>query len=278
VVSWEPNRKAALWGRTLIHDRIVAENAGVRTQQEVIADVRIGGEAVDRMYYVDLDRVWETVAARMEMMRRYGNRIESAAGTAPWPDDSLKIRYLSCVPEILQWQATSDAVRRAPSRPEGPQHLMFQDTLADIDAHEQGHVLDAMSYLPVGAHLFEDIGLLLKHGFSAQSLMAMTEHNAQLTALAHAPEPRSILAGAVAFVAKDQELTEHALGYYDLVNGLVRYVADHPEKFPEIDTHGRVLDQFPRLHPEQIRQIAQAVAQQEGLPQRAARILTPDTR
>jgi hypothetical protein len=57
------------------------------------------------------------------------------------------------------------------------------------------------------------------------------------------------------------------------VQSFVHYLNAHSKEFPEIDPRKRLLDQFPRLSPEQIHQLAPSVAQEEGLPQRAARVL-----
>ena len=268
VISWEPNRQASLWGRPLVHDRIVAENAGVRGLDEVISDVHIGGQTVDRIYYVDIDHVWESVAGSLQMRRKLGERIKAAAEEKPSPGEPLKIPYRSCVPEILRWEALPDTGRADDLR-----RRLFQDTMASIDAHELGHVLDALSYVPVGAHWPDDLFLFVKHGFSPQNLLAMTERNAQVTALAHAPEPRLTLAGTVVYAARDTELTVHARGYCELLQGFVRCIAEHPQEYAEMDPGQRLLDQVPSLSGEEIRRIAEAVARQYGLPQRASKIL-----
>jgi hypothetical protein len=209
----------------------------------------------------------------MEVMPKLGDRIRAAANEAPQPSDPLKVRYLSCVPEILRWQGMSSMTSGRHNDDNDLRRRIFAETLSDIDAHEQGHVLDGLSYAPVGAHLLDDLLLIFKYGFSPKALMAMTERNAQLTALAHAKEPRFILAAALSYVARDVELTQHARGYFDLVQSFVHYLNAHSKEFPEIDPRKRLLDQFPRLSPEQIHQLAPSVAQEEGLPQRAARVL-----
>jgi hypothetical protein len=129
----------------------------------------------------------------------------------------------------------------------------------------------------VGSHLLADAALLVQNGFSSRAVMAMTERNAQLAALAHVPEPRFALAGALAYAARDTELTEHARGYLDFVEKWVRYIGDNPQQYPQMDARARLLDQFPRLQPEQIHELALTVAREYGLPQRARKILK-DTR
>lgn len=269
IISWEPGRKAMLWERPLIHERLIAENAGIRGSDEVLREVRIGGQTVDRFYYVDIDQVWEGVMAHVEMNRRLGVHLQEAQSEPPLSSDPLKIHYLSCVPEILRWQGME---RQMAKNEDELLNKLFREVVAGIDAHELGHVLDAVSYVPVSQHLFEDLWLLIRHRFSPRALMAMTERNAQITALAHVAEPRFLLANTIAHVARDVEMTEHAQGYAQLVEDMIRYLSKHPQEFG-MDATLRLLDQFPQLTTEQIRRLAHELAQLEGLPQRAAKVL-----
>ncbi len=273
AISWEPGRRASLWGRVLTHDRLVCENADLRGLDEVMANARIGGQTVDRFYYINIDRVWESVAASVELERRLGERLRLAAQEPPQTTEPLKVRYLSCLPEVLRHKDAAGTLRLGEGTQGDPAQRLFHGVLSAIDTHELGHVLDALSYVPVSKHFLEALLLLVKHGFSARNLLAMTERNAQLTALAHAEEPRSVLAGTLSFVVRDMELTAHTRGYFELTRSLVGYIASHPQRFSTINAHDRILDQFSRLQPEDVRRLAWDVARQYGLPQRAAKVL-----
>lgn len=123
----------------------------------------------------------------------------------------------------------------------------------EVLVHENAHVVDAVRHLPVAEHILRNLGLAFLTGFSSTSVVAYMERNAQLTAIAEGPAPLSALATCCAMLGGSGP---HALGYSEIVGGMVRAIARSPKRYPEIETDRVIVQQLHRLPPGKVRALA----------------------
>jgi len=133
---------------------------------------------------------------------------------------------------------------------------------AEVEIHEDAHLVDAELHLPVGKHAIRNLGLVFKRGFSATEILAFLERNAQLTAIAEGPDPLAALATCCAALG---HVGTHASGYREVVQAIVHEIHDHPERYEEVDARRVILQQFHRLPPEKVRSSARIVMRDWGL-------------
>jgi hypothetical protein len=133
-----------------------------------------------------------------------------------------------------------------------------------LRAHEFGHVLDLARHLPIGPRLPATLRLLAAEGFAFERVEARLEAQAQLAAIADAPDPDLALADAVAVLPLVTRTPEaHDRGYRDLSRRFAEFVAAHAAEYPAIDPARKVVAQLDRLTPQEIRGVARALI---GLP------------
>ena len=132
----------------------------------------------------------------------------------------------------------------------------------EVRIHEEAHLVDAALHLPIGDHLFRNLGLAISSGFSPQNVLAFFERNAQLTAIADGPAPRSALATCCATLGGRGP---HAQGYAEIIEGMVRAIAKAPQDYPEIDTERVIVQQLHRLPAAKVRALAKQLMQRWGV-------------
>jgi tetratricopeptide (TPR) repeat protein len=139
-------------------------------------------------------------------------------------------------------------------------------TFRALAAHEFGHVLDLARHLPVGPRLPATLRLLASQGFAFERVEARLEEQAQLAAIADAPDPDLALVSAVSVLPLVERTPEaHDRGYRDLSRRFVAFVAANPGRFPAIDGARKVLPQLDRLTPDEIRSVARTLIGLEPL-------------
>jgi tetratricopeptide (TPR) repeat protein len=131
--------------------------------------------------------------------------------------------------------------------------------------HEVMHVKDANRYLPVGAHPFAALGLAIRHGFSQTSIEAAMEERAALAALTASARPHLELAHLLAFAPYPESRLPHSRGYCRLLRQFLARLHDHAESYPAVDPGRNLCRQLHRLTAEEVRDIARALAREEGL-------------
>lgn len=132
----------------------------------------------------------------------------------------------------------------------------------EVHVHENAHLVDAALHLPVGDHLFRNIGLALTKGLSAERILSYLERNAQLAAIAEGPSARGALATCCAVIGGRGV---HATGYTEIVQGIVDRIAREPERYPEIDPKRVIVQQLHRLGEEQVRALARDLMDDWGV-------------
>jgi hypothetical protein len=163
--------------------------------------------------------------------------------------------------------------RLLPPDAEGPQAdagLVPLDELVQLTSlHEEAHLCDRTRFLPLTRHLGAAFGLLLDAGFSPAGVARLLEYRAELTALCVAPEPRIVLASILSVAESGGGVTPHPAGYRDLLGDLValldRELADHPERWPQLDPDRLLVHQLHRIEPSQVRELGRLLARRKGL-------------
>jgi tetratricopeptide (TPR) repeat protein len=167
---------------------------------------------------------------------------------------------------LLAVPALEDSPVSSIDDPAGVGQRLFLDGPVDfaeeVRVHEEAHLVDASLHLPVGSHPLRNLGLAVRRGFSARDIMAYLERNAQLTAIAEGPTPRT--AFAVCCVSLGGA-SVHARGYSEIVAGYVHKIVQHPERFPRIDPERVIVQQLHLLTDAQIRSLARELVQDWGL-------------
>ena len=137
-----------------------------------------------------------------------------------------------------------------------------------VDSHELGHVADAQTHLPISKHLFRNLLLAVECGFAPEDVMAYTERNAELTALAHAQSPRLVLGSMTGFLESGFDGSPHSKGYREIIEGIVADIHHRSHAYPEIDTSRRIIDQLTALPSPKIRSLARRLAEEWGIAER----------
>lgn len=136
------------------------------------------------------------------------------------------------------------------------------DFAEEVRVHEDAHLVDAGLHLPIASHPLRNLGLAVRRGFSARDIMAYLERNAQLTAIAEGPTPRTAFAVCCAALGGS---SVHARGYSEIVRGYVRTIMRQPARFARIDPERVIVQQLHLLTDPQIRAIARELVAEWGL-------------
>ena len=131
-----------------------------------------------------------------------------------------------------------------------------------LRAHESGHVLDLARHLPIVPRLPATTALLASEGFSFGRVEARLEGRAQLAAVRDARDPDLALVDLVRPLPLFERSPEaHDRGYRDVVAKMVRVLEAQPRRWPQVDRSRKILPQLDRLSPEEIRDLADQVAE-----------------
>jgi len=167
---------------------------------------------------------------------------------------------------ILSQEPLADAPVDAIDDPAGVADRLLLDAepsiAAEVLAHEDAHLIDAARYLPGRGSLLAAFGLALRSGFAAENVLARLERNAQLTAIAEGPDPRTALAVCCAAIGGRGV---HARGYAAIVKGIVRLVLEDPGRYPAIRRDRVIVQQLHALTTDQIRDLALELGRRWGV-------------
>jgi len=205
MVGFELERKAMVWGKEVKCARFLLTSAVLSSYDELLEGDRIAGRASDKGYYLNLDTIWRCVWVERRRVAELGAAISTPLLKR---DRTSTFRISSLTQRLLRRYVAG----RGDLRDE------FLDSLDVVDKHELGHVFDARKYLPIGRHLFEALGLMLRCGFSVRRVLALAERNAQLTALAHSRAPLLAMAYTASFLASGYGGSPHCIGYHAVVH------------------------------------------------------------
>ncbi len=198
----------------------------------------IAGLALDGIVLVDLAAVgrWE------------GDLRRRRARLAPWREEILSAQALPA---------------RHPASIEDPADVSTRifltaptDFAAEVLVHENAHLVDAQLHLPVGEHPWRNFALALRRGLSPTEILAYLERNAQLAAIAEGATPRASFAVCCSMLGHRDV---HARGYAEIVEGFVREIHAHPERYPAIDPARHIVQQLHRLTEEEVRSLARTL-------------------
>lgn len=120
-------------------------------------------------------------------------------------------------------------------------------------AHERGHLLEVKRYLPILPSLPSILALLVRNGFSAASIEAELERDAEANSLRTSPWPRNALLNTMSFLPFRESAPPHSVGYYELLETLVAEIDRHPARYPSVDRRYNILQQLDRLSDAELR-------------------------
>jgi len=224
----------------------------------------VAGAALHQGYWIDVDvvrgshRRWSEFHAEWLGAGVDRERADRALGVAAVP--------LAAGDGPADWVAPlgeSDRIRLAIGRDRGAAPAL-DELLANTAAHEEGHLCDRARFLPISRNLPRLIAFLFRAGFSPSGVMARLEYRAQLVALCEAADPRLVLVDTLAMV-ESEAAGPHATAYRRLVRNLLKALERRAADFPDIDLGGYLMHQLSRLEGEQLRGLALALAEREGL-------------
>ena len=132
-------------------------------------------------------------------------------------------------------------------------------------AHEVQHLVDARKFLPFWPNLLSNLYRFAALGFSAFRVESWLEERSQLHSLLLSGDAYAALAVTAGHLGSGPIRTPHQRGYRDLLKRFVEYIYEHEDRFPAIDRKANILHQLYRLSEEEIREIAQALAEEEDL-------------
>ena len=242
----------------------------------------IAGAALHEGYWIDLEPLRE----ELERWRRLAERFSGADGPARVAR-ALGVRPLACAPGARavprEWLGEADRLRLAVMVDRG--RSMGQalapitlDELCGVTAvHEEGHLCDRARFYPVAERWTAVLAFLLSNRFSPALVARRLEERAQLVALCEASDPRvplvDVLEGAE---AGEDGVTPHAAAYgalaRDLLVELDARLEREPERWSALDPRARLVHQVHRLAPEEVRELALALARRRGLVAPGARV------
>lgn len=219
------------------------ENAVIRPRDEIFGDT--AGRALDRVFYIDLD---VTARWRAELLAA----IDLSA--------DVKARLLADHGHLAD-----RSTRRSMDLPLDMYETLLlrardiHGTLPVLDTirvHERGHLHDARRYIPLWDHVFQNVALAVRGGFSPRGVMSVLEEEAQLHALRTGPSPHLVLAELVRALPRASGAGPHATGYERLLRRFVERLDERLESFPQLRTDRVLLHQLHHLSEDDVRDLA----------------------
>ena len=149
-----------------------------------------------------------------------------------------------------------------------PTHAELLDGVA---RHEEGHLVDRALHMPLSSHPLRVIKLLGSAGFDPPAVLERLEYRAQLVALCQTEDPRLCLADCLLMVENAPPAARaHARGYEDLLDDLIERLdeelQDDPAAWPRLSAERSLVHQLHLLKAEEVRELAQGLARDVGLP------------
>jgi Flp pilus assembly protein TadD len=244
AVSIEHDLRIEVLGQELICDRMIVANMLVGSSRSVGGAGDLSGLALEGFYLLNLDEItsWPFATPPKDPIPPWRPVEASDRDSLDWPGGVLG---------RLGAKLTDEA----------------KDVRLDLIArHEEGHLLDAARYLPIGSHLWAGLRLVAGLGFSAKRVQGRLEGDAQLVALAAARHPHAALYALIASGHRRDSAPPHSLGYHIVLREMVHEIATHAAAHPAIDPEANILQQLDRLTGPEIRRLARTLLERRGLP------------
>jgi len=242
-------------GRAFTHDVMLGYDRTIRSYVDFQGG-GLSGAALPDGVWLDADATRREDHALRVVVRAvdatFVARLDAAAAAPPVPDGVEGVFALDD-PAGLWLRLARRYVAQVGDAPWG--------SLDVLRAHEFGHVIDLDRHLPIAKGLPATLGLLASEGFAFGRVEARLEGRAQLGAVIDAARPDLALLDLVAPLPLVETRPEaHDRGSRDVTAAIVRHVARHPERFPQVDPARKLLPQLDRLSLDEIRAVARAVA------------------
>ncbi|MFN0206648.1 MAG: hypothetical protein ACKVS6_10110 [Planctomycetota bacterium] len=253
-------------GRPYSGREVIGEGTSLFTQIENVSGA-FAGATLPGSVVIVLDAVADS-ARRIEREREaWAAEIAMGRGEL-WKKEYLPITTARaqrlCIDETLDTsrRLIRKALERDPS-PAAPRVLEL------VRLHEYGHLADADQFLPIAAQVPRIISWLVSGGFSIRSIEARLEMRAELTALCTTKDPEISLASILDHCDRPLANPPHSNGFVELAHDFVREVDRriHRGELPQIERARPILPQVWKLSPAEIRSVALALAEHEGLVQ-----------
>ncbi|MFM8980423.1 MAG: hypothetical protein ACKOSS_08175, partial [Planctomycetia bacterium] len=246
-----PQARIEVRGQALAHDLALGYDRVLRSFVDAQAGGLAGACLPDGLW-LDADAALEAQHEALAPLRRDPSLAEAAARLPLPAADGPRGRTALDDPAGLRLRLLAAHQRLAPGE--------RWASLATLQAHEEGHVLDLRRHLPLWRGLPATLGLLAREGFAFARFEAALERRAQLAALASSPVPYLVLAEMVdRLPAEERDGDPHSVGYREGLARLVAHVAARPDLYPQVDRSRLVLAQLDRLSPQQLKAAARAV-------------------
>ncbi|MEW6358717.1 MAG: tetratricopeptide repeat protein [Planctomycetota bacterium] len=258
VVSRQPERQSLLWGATIRSDRVLVDGLQVTGYHETIEDRRTGGQAIDGFFYTDINAVWRWCCDDIRGVERLWRGPMPARELPPCLIDRMSSQPTRLIEQVYRDECKANRMD------------YFLKAIDLVDCHELGHVVDAQTHLPISKYFFRDLFLVVQCGFSPENVLAFTERNAELTALAHARSPRLVLGSMMRFIESGFDDSPHSRGYRTIIERMVEDIFHRPHAYTGIDVNRRIIDQVTALSPSEIRPFALRLAEEWKIPHRAS--------
>ncbi len=242
-------------GRTFTHDVMLGYDRTIRAYVDFQGG-GLSGAALPDGVWLDADATRREDHALRGVMRAldptFSARLDAVAAAPPVPDDVEGV-FAFDDPAGLWLRLARRYVAEVGDVPWG--------SLDVLRAHEFGHVIDLDRHLPIARGLPATVGLLVSEGFAFGRVEARLEGRAQLGAVIDAARPDLALMDLVAPLPLVETSPEaHDRGYRDVTVAIVRHLARHSARFPQLDPTRKLLPQLDRLSLEEIRAVARSVA------------------
>jgi tetratricopeptide (TPR) repeat protein len=250
LASLERARRIRSAGRCYAHDVAIGYDRGLRPYLTAQGG-GLGGACLADGIWLDVD-----AARRIELGMRRSIARDPAYASAVRSSDALAVNPADGPFSLGDPGCTAARLAaRVFARHPGDPWCSFWT----LQAHEFGHVADIRRHLPIVRGLPATLAAFADAGFSAQRVQMEFERRAQLGAAIDARDPDLALAEmllALPVTAREPEV--HDGGYATALAQIVRHLAAHPARYPQIDPRRRIVTQLDRLTNEQIRAAARA--------------------
>lgn len=231
------------------------------------AGVPIAGAALHPGYWVDIEVVRDMWEAWEDLRLARATLLEVPA-PFPAPPSCAPGAELEAVPLLGESSRVSIAVLH-------DHPVEFEDLLELTATHEEGHLVDRERFLPLGRHWTRVLRFLIEANFSVPALMQRLEYRAELVAMCEVEDPRLALAAVLEHVEASErgggnDLTPHGSGYTRLAKDLAAKALELLRErgggpWGGLREGAYLRWQWHRVEPEALREIALALAREEGL-------------
>lgn len=251
-------------GRPYRGREVIGEGTRLFTQIEGISGP-FAGATLPGSIVIVLDAVAESAERVERELTSYEDDRRAGRGD-DWKKEYLPIAGSRA--ELLAIDETLDAsrrlIRRAIDRDPSP---LRPRALELVRFHEYGHLADAGQFLPLIAQVPRILSWLVRGGFSVKNVEARLEMRAELTAMCTTRDPELSLAFVLEHCDRPLASPPHSTGFTALASEFVRELDRRVRagQYPRIDARCPLLPQVWKLEAEQIRDIACALAENEGV-------------